>query len=138
MADPTEDDVQQAAPVRRVLVVDDATTVRMYVRQLLEADGFAVEEAVNGLEGLEKALSAPFDLLIVDVNMARMDGYRMVGKLRTEPSLMAIPVIMVSTESKDSDIEKAFAAGANYYLTKPLAPDTLHAAVRLMTGVAGS
>jgi len=61
--------------MKRVLVIDDATTVRLYYRQILEARGFAVEEAGNGYEGLEKALAGQFDLYVVDVNMPKMDGY---------------------------------------------------------------
>ena len=61
-------------PQRRVLVVDDASLVRLYYRDALERAGFEVDEALNGLEALEKLLVAPVDLLIVDVNMPQMDG----------------------------------------------------------------
>lgn len=119
---------------RRVLVVDDAVTVRAYTRQVLEADGFAVEEAVNGIEGLERALSNPPDLLVVDVNMPKMDGYTMLRAVRREESLRAIPALMVSTEAKEADRQKALVAGANWYLVKPARPDTLTLAARLLTG----
>lgn len=125
---------------RRVLVVDDAVTVRAYTRQVLEADGFVVEEAVNGIEGLERALLNPPDLLLVDVNMPKMDGYTMLRAVRREESLRAIPALMVSTEAKESDRRKALASGANWYLVKPARPDALTLAVRLLTGrpVAGA
>lgn len=119
---------------RRVLVVDDAVTVRLYTRQVLEADGFAVEEAVNGMEGLERALSNPPDLLVVDVNMPKMDGYTMLRAMRREESLRAIPALMVSTEAKESDRLKALSAGANWYLVKPARPDALTLSARLLTG----
>ncbi|HYG90434.1 MAG TPA: response regulator [Azospirillum sp.] len=119
---------------RRVLIVDDAVTVRAYVRQVLEADGFAVEEAVNGIEGLERALSNPPDLLIVDVNMPKMDGYSMVHVVRREETLRDIPALMVSTEAKEADRMRALAAGANWYLVKPVRPDALALASRLLTG----
>jgi len=124
------------APTRQphVLVVDDAATVRAYTRQVLESDGFTVEEAVNGIEGLERALARPPDLLIVDVNMVKMDGYAMLRVLRREPALRDVPAIMVSTESKDSDREQALLAGANWYIVKPARPDALTAAARLLTG----
>lgn len=125
---------------RRILVVDDAVTVRAYTRQVLEADGFAVEEAVNGLEGLERALLNPPDLLLVDVNMPKMDGYAMLRAVRREESLRAIPALMVSTEARESDRQKALAAGANWYLVKPARPDALALSARLLTGrpVAGA
>ncbi|MCG5242811.1 response regulator [Azospirillum doebereinerae] len=117
-----------------VLVVDDAATVRAYTRQVLESDGFTVEEAVNGIEGLERALARPPDLLIVDVNMVKMDGYAMLRVLRRDPVLRDVPAIMVSTEAKDRDREQALLAGANWYIVKPARPDALTAAARLLTG----
>ena len=61
--------------MKRVLVIDDAATVRMFCRVTLQGGGIQVEEAVNGIEGLEKAMQAPFDLYVVDVNMPKLDGY---------------------------------------------------------------
>jgi len=111
----------------RALVVDDAKTVRMFHRGILEAAGFVVEEAMNGVEGLERALAAQArpDLLLVDVNMARMDGYAFVNAVRAEPALADIPAIMISTERERQDADRAFAAGANLYLIKPVKPDDL-------------
>ncbi|AWK89233.1 response regulator [Azospirillum thermophilum] len=118
----------------RVLVVDDAATVRAYSRAVLEGDGFAVDEAVNGLDGLEHALAAPPDLLIVDVNMQKMDGFSMLRAVRREPDLRDVPAVVVSTEAKDSDREQALLAGANWYFVKPVRPEDLTAAARLLTG----
>lgn len=118
----------------RVLVVDDAVTVRAYTRQVLEADGFSVTEAVNGIDGLEHALADPPDLLVVDVNMQKMDGYAMLRLVRQEAALRDIPAMMVSTEAKDSDREQALLAGANWYFVKPVRPGALTAAARLLTG----
>lgn len=123
-----------APPAIRVLVVDDAATVRAYTRSVLTADGFAVEEAVNGMEGLERALARPPDLLIVDINMQKMDGYAMLRRLRREPALAAVPAVMISTEEKPADRERALMAGANWYFVKPVRPDDLTAAARLLTG----
>ncbi|TWA79496.1 two-component system chemotaxis response regulator CheY [Azospirillum brasilense] len=125
---------QPRAPQPRVLVVDDAVTVRAYTRQVLESDGFRVDEAVNGIDGLEHALSSTPDLLIVDINMQKMDGYTMLRRLRQEHTLRDVPAIMISTESKDSDREKALLAGANWYFVKPVRPADLTAAARLLTG----
>jgi two-component system, chemotaxis family, chemotaxis protein CheY len=121
--------------MKRVLVIDDAVTQRLYHRQILEGGGFAVEEAVNGYEGLEKLLAAPFDLCLVDVNMPIMDGLTMVRRLRAEASIAAMPVIMISTEAKDLDATQAYAAGANLYLVKPITAAELLLNARLVTGV---
>nr|WP_029006967.1 response regulator [Azospirillum halopraeferens] len=118
----------------RVLVVDDAITVRAYTRQVLEADGFLVEEAVNGIEGLERALADPPDLLIVDVNMPKMDGYSMLRAVRREAALEAVPALMITTESRDDDRLRALAAGANWHLVKPVRPEALVLSARLLSG----
>jgi two-component system chemotaxis response regulator CheY len=120
--------------MKRVLVIDDATTVRMYYRQVLEAEGFVVEEAGNGYEGLEKALTGAFDLYIVDVNMPKMDGYTLLRAIRQEPALCATPAIMISTEGQAQDANAAYAAGANLYFNKPVKPNVLALTVRMLTG----
>ena len=128
----------QAAPSpaanKRVLVVDDALTVRLYCRRLLEDAGFTVVEAVNGLEALEAAMSQPFDLFAVDINMAKMDGYSFLRQARQDPALAGVPALMMSTEGEERDVLKAYEAGANFYLFKPIRPDRFVEAVRLMTG----
>jgi two-component system, chemotaxis family, chemotaxis protein CheY len=121
--------------MKRVLIVDDSNTVRMYHRQLVEALGLEVEEAQNGLEGLEKALTDSFDLMLVDINMPKMDGYLFLGEVRRSPELMSVPAIMISTEGQPLDKEKAYKAGANLYLCKPVRPEVLQNYVRLLAGV---
>src|SRR4051794_41119430 len=88
----------------RVLVVDDASLVRMYYRDALERAGYEVDEALNGLEALEKLLIAPADLLIVDVNMPQMDGFTFLKVLRRQDLPVAgTPALVISTEAKDGD-----------------------------------
>ncbi len=118
----------------RVLVVDDAQTVRLYHRELLEQDGFQVEEAVNGLEALERLAGTTYDLLLVDVNMPRMDGYTLVRHVRENSSDPGVPVIMVTTEGAATDREQALSAGANLHVVKPVQPEALLLQVRLMSG----
>ena len=65
-----------------VLIIDDSATTRLFYRETLEAAGFAVDEAINGLEGLEKTMTSPFDLIIVDINMPKMDGLTFLSELR--------------------------------------------------------
>jgi two-component system chemotaxis response regulator CheY len=118
----------------RILIVDDATVVRMYYRQILEQAGYAVEEAINGIEGLEKAMQSPFDMCIVDVNMPLMDGYGFLRALRREPSTHAVPAMMTSTEAEIVDHEAAREAGANFYLVKPVPREKLALHVAAMIG----
>jgi len=119
--------------MKRILIVDDAATVRMYHRNLLEAAGYTVAEAVNGVEALEKALQEPFDLYVVDINMPKLDGYGFLRELRTLEIFQA-PAIMVSTEAESNDHTRAYAAGANAYLVKPVKPERLLLHVKLLIG----
>ncbi len=122
-------------PAATVLVVDDATTVRMYYRQILTSMGCQVEEAWNGIEGLEKALLSPPALMLVDVNMPGLDGYGMLRAVRQEPSLQAIPAVIISTEVGDKSALLALQAGANLFMIKPVRPDRLTAVVRVLLGM---
>ena len=127
-----------AESVRRILIVDDAGLVRRFHRDALEMAGFAVVEALNGVEALEKVLGEPFDLAVVDVNMPQMDGLTFLKALRRQDGPAAsLPILIVSTEAKASDREEARAAGANFYLVKPVRPETLVEHVTLMCGGAG-
>jgi len=123
---------------KRVLVIDDANLVRMYYRDALESAGYEVDEALNGLEALEKLQLQPADLLIVDVNMPQMDGFSFLKVLRRqEGSIASIPALVTSTEAQPQDIEAARAAGANFYLVKPVTPEALAEYASLMSGLAG-
>lgn len=117
----------------KVLVVDDAATVRLYHTRLLADAGFAVAEAANGLEAVEAALGTPYDLFVVDVNMPRMNGYTCVETLRGETVGTAAPVVMISTEDRPGDADRAYAAGANLYLVKPVAAERLVRIARMLT-----
>ena len=122
---------------KRVLIVDDAALVRAYYRQALERAGYEVEEALNGLEGLEKALLQPFDLAIVDVNMPQMDGMTFIRTLRSKQlPTAALVTLVTSTEAREQDVAAARGAGANFYLTKPVSQDSLIEHVVLLCGAA--
>ena len=119
---------------KHILVVDDAATVRMYHRAALEAQGWTVDEAVNGLEALEKAQGAiAFDLYLVDVNMPKLDGYGFLQQLRALEQPQA-PAIMASTEAQSADRMLGLQAGANLYLVKPIRPDDPAACCRILLG----
>ena len=121
---------------KRILIVDDGTTIRLYYANVLSEAGFDIHQAANGFEGLEAALTRTFDLMLVDVNMPKMDGYELVARLRGEDSLKTLPIVMISTESSEQHAAKAYRCGSNLFLFKPVAPDELAATARLMTGLA--
>lgn len=125
------------AEPKTILVIDDAGLVRLYFRTTLEAAGFRVEEALNGLEALEKLPGLGADLLIVDVNMPQMDGFSFLKALRaSDPAIARLPALVTSTESREADFAAARAAGANYYLVKPVDPEDLRTYACLLCGVA--
>ncbi len=120
--------------MKHILIVDDAATVRMYHGRILGDAGYAVDEAINGIEALEKALTRPFDLYLVDVNMPQMDGYSFLRELRSNGELPQAPAVMISTEGEARDQVAAFVAGANDYIVKPTRPADLLAHVRVLLG----
>jgi two-component system chemotaxis response regulator CheY len=121
--------------MQRIMIVDDSLTVRLFLREVLLSLGqVEVVDAQNGVEGLEKALLAPVDLFLVDVNMPKMDGYTFVREVRQRPTLRAIPIIVATTEDQPADRERAYSVGANLHLAKPLSADSLRGAALMLLG----
>jgi two-component system chemotaxis response regulator CheY len=119
----------------RILVVDDSSLVRLYYRHALEKAGFEVEQAINGIEAMERVLTQSFDLLIIDVNMPRMDGFTFLRSLRCGAAdTSTVPTLMISTESETQDAAEARASGANFYLVKPVSEAELVRHVAVLTG----
>lgn len=122
------------APIR-ILVVEDSSLVRLYYRGILEKAGFSVDQAMNGVEAMEKVLAQPFDLLVVDVNMPKMDGLSFLRRLRQSDSDAAVlPALVVTTEAGREDMREARAAGANFYLVKPVSEADLRDYVTVLAG----
>ena len=117
---------------KKILIVDDSLTVRMYHRQILDKEGYECDEAENGMEAIEKAQKNEYDLFLVDINMPVLDGYSFVKRLREGEGSTA-PVIMVSTESEEMDMDLAYESGASMYLIKPARPDDLILNVKMLT-----
>lgn len=120
-------------PLQQVLIVDDAATVRLYYSSILEKAGYVVDQALNGIEALEKILVNTYDLLLVDVNMPKQDGFVFLQAVRRLEGAQP-PAVMISTEAGKNDRLEAFRSGANYYVVKPVKPDELLALCRVLTG----
>ena len=121
---------------KRILVIDDANLIRRFYRDALERAGFEVDEALNGVEALEKVLGETYDLAIVDVNMPQMDGLTFLKVLRRETTAVSsLPALVISTEASDQDVAAARAAGANFYLVKPVSQERLVEHVSIMCGL---
>lgn len=117
---------------KKILIVDDSLTVRLYHKQILAKGNYECDEAENGMEALEKAQLKDYDLFLVDINMPVLDGYSFVKRLRSGEGHEA-PVIMVSTESEEMDMDLAYESGASMYLVKPVRPDDLLLNVKMLT-----
>lgn len=109
----------------RILIVEDSATVRAMLSQQLENQGMVVIHAGDGREGLEKALSGMFDLIVTDVEMPSMDGLTFCEHVKKNAATRSTPVIMLSSHDSDEDIERGFRAGASAYISKSKARDEL-------------
>jgi len=120
---------------KRVLVVDDSITVRELERQLLQARGFAVDVAVDGMDGWNTFRGAHYDLVVTDVDMPRMDGIGLVALIKNDPLRKDVPVVIVSYKDREEDRLRGLDAGANRYLTKSSFHDETF--VRTITDLVG-
>jgi two-component system sensor histidine kinase and response regulator WspE len=103
---------------KRVLVVDDSITVREIERQLLEAHGYDVDVAVDGVDGWNALRTGRYELVVTDVDMPRLDGIELVRRIRGDRRYSALPVMIVSYKDRDEDRLRGLDAGASYYLPK--------------------
>jgi two-component system, chemotaxis family, sensor histidine kinase and response regulator WspE len=118
MAGPSSAASKARRPAKRILVVDDSITVRELERQLLEGRGYAVDVAVDGVDGWNAVRAGDYHLVISDVDMPRMDGIALVRSIKQDPRLKSIPVVIVSYKDREEDRMRGLDAGADGYLTK--------------------
>ncbi|TLU95888.1 response regulator [Dyadobacter sediminis] len=107
-----------------VYLADDDEDDRFFIREALESAGQQIEifEAENGIELLsliQQKSQSPASLILMDMNMPKMNGLETIAAIRSDPSLSAVPVVMISTSSNVSLIEKAYEAGVNLFIAKP-------------------
>ncbi len=102
-----------------VLLVEDSITTRVQEKRILEAAGYEVVEAVDGLEAMNKLASQPIDAVVSDVVMPNLDGLALTAKIRQDAKFAELPVVLVTTLSTDDDKRRGLEAGANAYITKP-------------------
>ncbi len=119
---------------KTILAVDDSASIRQMVAFTLKSSGYEVIEAVDGMDGLEKAKSKTFNLILSDQNMPRMDGLTMIKTLRGMPQYKAVPILMLTTESSDAMKQQGRAAGATGWLVKPFDPQKLIEIVKKVIG----
>ena len=109
-----------ADPKMKFLVVDDFSTMRRIVRNLLKELGFTnVDEAEDGAIALQKLQSGGFEFVVTDWNMPNMDGLTLLQSIRATPNLKHLPVLMITAEAKKENIIAAAQSGASGYIVKP-------------------
>jgi len=119
---------------KAVLTIDDSPSIRQMVAFTLKNSGYEVTEAADGRDGLAKAKTRRFDLVLTDQNMPIMDGLTLIRSLRTMPEYKATPILMLTTESSDAMKSEGRAAGATGWLVKPFDPGKLVDVVRKVIG----
>jgi two-component system chemotaxis response regulator CheY len=117
----------------KALIVDDSRTMRLMIDRLLTGLGFETVQAADGSDALEvlRGTDLP-DVALIDWNMPVMNGLELVTALRSDPATRRIALMMVTTESEQSQIVRALAAGAHEYLIKPFSPDALAAKLDML------
>ena len=108
-----------------ILIVDDSPTEVFQMRRMLEDHGFETEAAADGAEGVRKAREIRPDLILMDIVMPGVDGFKATRMLAADPQTRAIPVIMVSSKGQESDRTWGMRQGAVDYLVKPVKPAQL-------------
>lgn len=133
LAAATASDTDQQQPPK-VLVVDDSVTVRKVTGRLLERHGIEVETAKDGVEALETMQSEPPDVVLLDIEMPRMDGFEVASHMRHDSRLKDIPIIMITSRTGDKHREHALSLGVNEYMGKPFQEEALISHLETFTG----
>jgi two-component system, cell cycle response regulator DivK len=115
---------------RRILVVEDQEDNRRILRDLLTSAGYEIIQAENGEEALAAAARERPDLILMDIQLPVLDAYEATRRIKADPALRAIPVIVVTSYALSGDENKARAAGCDAYVTKPFSPRALLAKIR--------
>jgi DNA-binding response OmpR family regulator len=104
---------------KTILLAEDSASVRKFVTLALKIQGYRVITAVDGMEALEILPLEKIDLLITDLNMPNVDGLKLIRTIRQDTEYQDLPIIILSSLSKDEDVNQGMQAGANSYLIKP-------------------
>jgi two-component system chemotaxis response regulator CheY len=117
-----------------ILAVDDSASIRQMVAFTLKSAGYEVVEAVDGMDGVEKAKARSVNLILTDQNMPRMDGLTLIKNVRALSQYKTTPILMLTTESSDAMKAQGKAAGATGWLVKPFDPKKLLEVVKKVIG----
>ncbi|MGH7655195.1 MAG: ATPase, T2SS/T4P/T4SS family [Gemmatimonadaceae bacterium] len=122
-----EDNANSNGHSRKVLLVEDEDALRRVLKDLLEREGFTVFEAADGVKALDEIDRAAPDIVVLDLNLPRLDGYGVLSHLRARPATVDLPVIVLTAKGDEDSEVRVFEYGASDYLTKPFRPRALSA-----------
>lgn len=120
-----------------ILLVDDSMSMRAIVKKVITMSGFdigEIAEAGNGVEALARLEDFWADLVISDIHMPEMDGVELLKKLKSDPMTESLPVVMITTESRDEIVDSAMSLGAAGYIKKPFRPEDIKALLSEILG----
>ena len=126
----SERNIGHSSITKEILVVEDQEDNRRILRDLLTSAGYEIIQAENGEEALAAAARERPDLILMDIQLPVLDGYEATRRIKADPALRAIPVIVVTSYALSGDETKARAAGCDAYVTKPFSPRALLAKIR--------
>jgi len=115
---------------KTILVIEDQEDNRRIMHDLFTSKGYEVIEAVNGIDGVAVAETYHPDLILLDIQLPGIDGYEVTRRIKTNPEIQRIPIIVVTSYALSGDDVKAFEAGCDAYVAKPFSPRDLLAKVR--------
>jgi len=107
------------------MIVDDSLTVRKITSRLLAREGYQVMTAKDGMDALEQLVAIIPDVLLVDIEMPRMDGFEFTRNLRADERLRGVPIVMITSRTAEKHRQYAFELGVNHYLGKPYQEEEL-------------
>jgi two-component system cell cycle response regulator DivK len=113
-----------------ILYIEDNAENRLLVRRILEAEGYSVIEATDGLVGLEMAAQMQPDLILLDINLPEIDGYDLARRFRDTPGLQQVPILAITANVMQGDRERTLEAGCDGYIQKPIDVDRLPEQIR--------
>ena len=119
MKSKTKSATTSAPPKKKILIVDDDAAVREMLARVLAGEGYAVLTAANGFEALDIAAATPLDLVLLDLNMPRMNGFQVLSAVRQRLGFTQLPVIVLTHSENPADVKRAYELGATSFFRKP-------------------
>jgi CheY-like chemotaxis protein len=120
--------------MKRILVAEDRPASLELIRTVLDAAGYDVIEAADGQEAIDKLVGNPIDLILLDLQMPKMDGFAVLNQLRRDKTYSGVPIVALTASAMHGDRERALAAGFSSYIAKPVDLAFLRAEIDRLTG----